>query len=402
MNENDINKEYEEKIINGINPPKPAFDEDRDLPTTMSDEDIESVKDVMKEFKDKDLENAKKEAAGDHEGYETDATIRINSETGEKQIVSTDEDSPFITETFEEFLANHANDEIDLSINDDAVRKTLEEQFEGTTEMEIIGFISALHEYQSGTKTATETYRYLPKIMQDHINTQYTAMGLPFADRKKYMAPLVKDLLDTFIHESALNKYIIDMNREMDAIYTEFGNEANKFYEESIDEKISSVKEMIEQLEASENPNQEQLQALYDMRDGLHQSISFEEFKAKAPHIKIRHIDMEKPEKVVDRFMMKYKNSKYNIIDLKLIFNILHHHGISKVDAVIFGVAFCNYCTFFKPTNIKEHVFMYYTITNIISLAAVEDLTDIGTRVLNNVKEVVSIIKPKLVAKGVI
>ena len=363
-----------------------------DLKQTLTDENIEELQKVAEANNpDKDLmEQAAIEADGEHEGYVVEGRSIVNPETGEKIPDPTIVESPYITETFEEFIANHANDEIEMKITDDGVGLVIQDVTGSEAEAaELSLFVDALKQYQDGNINAQEAYRCMPSVLKEFVDVQLKSANFPHAQLAKYHNTLIKNILDNIISDAAFDNYIIDMNNQMAEIYGEFGKEANKFYEESMAERIKSLEEFKAELT---DEDVEKKQAVDDIMAGLNESVEMNELKEAAKKIKIKKFDLEKPERFVSTFNAKYTKSKYNIQNITHTMSILHHKvGLSQEDCLIFLVVFCKFCMNYRPTNFKEHVFMYYTIANIIALAVAKDeYSETGQKVVDSVKEVIA------------
>lgn len=380
-----------------INKPVEAADMlkvDKELKETLTDEQVDEISKTVEEAGGADTEairNAEKEAEGEHEGYDTEVDVSVNPETGDKNVSPVDFSDCYITETFDEFIANHANDEIEMKITDDGVGSVIENMAgSGAEAAELSMFVDCLKQYKEGNVNAQEAYRCMPTILREFVDEQLKNSNVPRDQIVKYHNTLIKGIINNIIEDAALNNYIIDMNNEMAHIYEEFGKEANKFYEESMQDRIKSLEEFRATLGENEVAKR---QAVDDIMLGLKESIEMNELKEAAAKIKIKKFDMEKPEKFVTNFNAKYEKSKYNIQDITLTMRVLFGRvGLSQEDCIIFLIVFCKFCMNYRPTDFKEHTFMYFIISNIIALAVAKDeYSETGKQVIDNIREVIAL-----------
>ena len=103
------------------------------------------------------------------------------------------------------------------------------------------------------------------------------------------------------------------------------------------------------------------------------QSYTYEDmYEAyKLGKIKVKNIQVEKLNRTCSEFNRKYYNNTFKINDVGMTIGVLDRkldkkYNISAIKKFI--VAFINYTKNFSPSNIPEHVFMYYFIQNILAL----------------------------------
>ena len=103
------------------------------------------------------------------------------------------------------------------------------------------------------------------------------------------------------------------------------------------------------------------------------QSYTYEDmYEAyKNGKIKVKNIQVDKFKRTCQEFKRKYYNSTFQIRDIGMTIGTLdrvldNKYNINSIKKFI--VAFINYTMNFTPSNIEEHVFMYYFIQNILAL----------------------------------
>jgi hypothetical protein len=117
---------------------------------------------------------------------------------------------------------------------------------------------------------------------------------------------------------------------------------------------------------------------------------------------KIKKYDIENPKNHFRDFTNKYKNSEYNIYDIKLTLPVLErlivdNEKYNDADMIAFLICFCKYIKNFRVENVLEHSFMYYVIYNIVIAGSnVSDKTkEVSDIFINNIKEVIDNLKER-------
>ena len=125
-------------------------------------------------------------------------------------------------------------------------------------------------------------------------------------------------------------------------------------------------------------------------------------YEAYKKGMKIRKIDVEKLDKAIRNFEMKYEKSKFTIRDLRQVPDVLRRHvSPSYTDKVIdtFVAVFCKYTDNMKPENVDEHTFIYYFIDNILSLnvpATTQDDKDFNDNLIKSINRFLNEIKSRI------
>ena len=132
----------------------------------------------------------------------------------------------------------------------------------------------------------------------------------------------------------------------------------------------------------------------------IDKSYELTEFREFCKTCKIRKIDVEKPNKnhrLMDIIMEKYKDEPnyniYNIYNAQTVLtrNINYEDNYTDEQVRAFFLAFSTYCRSYKPSNTYEHIFMFYTLYNILLLDVNKgDKADVSQKFLSNVKECIN------------
>ena len=135
-----------------------------------------------------------------------------------------------------------------------------------------------------------------------------------------------------------------------------------------------------------------------DMRINLRLSFKDAVFGTEKK-IKIKSIELEKPQQWAFNIIeSKYHDKSYSIYQMSMILDLLNRHNPNMVDNngnLAFLILFCKYCQNYDPANIKEHVYMYYTIYNIVLLDIYKDAEydEFAPGLIQNINEVIGNIK---------
>ena len=82
---------------------------------------------------------------------------------------------------------------------------------------------------------------------------------------------------------------------------------------------------------------------MMEILDAIDEAKNLTKLKEFAKKTKIRSIDLEKPNRVFDRFLNKYRNSSNNIYDIHMGLTVLSRHleGYSNDMVRAFFILFC-------------------------------------------------------------
>lgn len=147
----------------------------------------------------------------------------------------------------------------------------------------------------------------------------------------------------------------------------------------------------------------EKAKLLMGVSEAYKQSQSLEMmYEAYKKGMKIRKIDVEKIDKTIRRFGIKYENHKLTIRDLAQVPETLRRHvSPAYTDKVVntFVAVFCKYTDKMNPDNIDEHTFMYYFINNILSLdvpAITQEDKDFNDNLIKSINHFMNEIKERI------
>lgn len=276
-------------------------------------------------------------------------------------------------------------------------------------------------EYGLSDKDAEYTVELLKKVQNKEEFPYYESLPDPL---KKYCRILLSaeapsnipaaarlnnialEALNTITSEVAADKFTIDISEVIDSEIKKSGADLSGIYEGMIVGKAGKLRESAEKVEEEGHP--ESAEVLRKIADACEESYMMTGFTDAIKHhkIKIRKIDLEKPQKVVRDFNHKYEDSKIginNVWDLTFCIPRNLSRASEKVDPDkitmdtihAFVVAFCRYCEPMKITNVEEHTFMYYFIKNLLYLdttAPGAEFSEFGQQLIDRVKGILETI----------
>ena len=292
----------------------------------------------------------------------------------------------------------------------------------GTLNLEGVELSASIKkEYNLSDEDAAYTVELLKKVQKKEEFTYYESLP---DSLKKYCRILLSaeaesnipttarlnaiafELLNTITSEVAADKFTIDVSDIIDSEIKKSGADLSSIYEGMIIGKADKLREAADKTEAE--GHQDAAATLRKMADACEESYMMTGFVGaiKNHKIKIRKIDIEKPQKVVRDFNHKYEDSKIginNVWDLSFCIPRNLSRASEKVDPdkitmntiKAFIVGFCRYCDPMKITNIEDHIFMYYFIKNLLYLdttAPGAAFSEFGQQLIDRVKSILETI----------
>lgn len=416
MKEQDINKQYEKLLAMGD-----AVSNNTQEDGKLTDENVNSILDAMKDSEDKDLLNilAMPDVELDPDEFETkEVMVSYNPATGEKNPV--DDDMVDYEHKDAKNLLDVLEDD-DLSslgskyiIDEIVLTEELSGKFNLETE-EAIKFARVVNRVKSGEKF--NIYRELPNSIKFTIDKECLENEAIGNQTRNMMA---KFIVDEFIRDYEIDQDLIDLEEslqeaiaEKDAGMKQLSDEITETY---VDMLISRMDAFYDLADKAREESPEKAKLLTDMGDACKDSINLEGLKAAIEKgIKIKPIDKTQPERIFKDFNFKYVNHKMNINDVTAVPSVLDRHldkeKYSHEDILRFTLCFCKYCRLMTPDNLVDHTFMYYFVKNIVSLdflvtaakepeeGDVNKSYDLYNSIISNISECINLIKGKIQEK---
>lgn len=317
------------------------------------------------------------------------ATVTVNSNTGASLITATEtEDSE---EFDEEFDLIKIFDEQKSEITIDMCKRSFEEIYGVYDEKDQIALYNAIMDVDN-VKFDTLPVNIKTLIAQSSGENNNGQKSLD-----EFTKFILNNMKTDIVADKAIN---IDLDNEI----KKFREESGKLMDEALEHNRTLLqKELTKQaneLEAKGFKSKAKqirrcVQGFIDSYtyNPLYREWKFLRIKGKRVSIK-KYLDNElanyKQHTMV--FDNRYRNSKLNIHSSSLIAPTLRRHlpNESEENVMKFAILFCMYSALLDQKNWEDHIFMYYTIYNIIALDAVKDKSQgLANEVLVNVQKVI-------------
>ena len=283
-------------------------------------------------------------------------------------------------ESIDKLLEMEDEDLRKIEIGWDNFVDTVRTMYPDTTDDELKSLLESVNKYRAGEKFHyfNELPETIKKELHDFAKLSAAENQANKEQLRQFEKMLAKELFETIITQnystkafSDLSKFTIsEINKEKDKLggsVSEFNSNLRKEYEIGFIEKA-------EALEASDEEGaKEQAEKLRKVSRAFTQSYTYEDmYEAYKNHkIRIKNIQLEKFSRTCQEFNRKYYNNTFKIKDIFGVASVLdrvldNKYNINAIKKFI--VAFINYTRLYSPSNIDEHVFMYYFIQNILAL----------------------------------
>lgn len=384
-----------------------------------ANEFVEGLKDEVANLSEEELAKAQPQKAyvGETDLETKEMNVVIDPATGEEKIVgSADQIREAVASSFSDIVDDINNGNIDLDdvgeneplteedihneINDNSnefdttdVAATLKKN--NISPQDITALLQIINDKQRGDKTST--YKSLPKPIKDLVDKYIgeSSAGMTMQQINTLKNSVANALLDDFETNIQLKKIKRDFAKDMEEIYNKSGKELSESSLEYIEERNKAYRENAKDIE--DEDKREKLISILDQIDEARALTTLKEFAKKC---KIKSIELEKPDKILNTFMRKYENSNNNIYAINTARLTLARHlsdeDYTPNDINAFFIAFVKQTANFKPSIATEHAYMYYVLYYCALLDG-----DKSDTFKNNVKEVIANLRernPRLVA----
>ena len=247
-------------------------------------------------------------------------------------------------------------------------------------------------------------YESLPEGLKKFCRTMAVVDGQGILN-KPMLNTIALNALNTLTNEIAADLFTADISDVINTEIRKSGADLSSIYEGMITQKAEKLREAADKTEAEDPEAARRLRSIADACVESYMMTGFIE-AVKNHKLRIRKIDIEKPQKIVRDFNTKYENSKININNIwDLTYCIPRHLSeastpvdpdVITIDTIhAFVVGFCRYCENMKNTNVEEHTFMYYFIKNILYLdttAPGAEFTEFGQQLIDRIKSILETI----------
>ena len=351
------------------------------------------------------------ESIEEEKGVYKKANILYAPETGEQKIVSTENEEFEETvdeDTFEDLLRDIEEGKVKVETDNSPITKEeLKENITVFNPKDDNKFDISDESLEALLKIANRkmnkeefnVYKELPQEIKNMIDKTIgvEAANVTSNEIRYFKNSIAEQLLNDFIMNITINRAKSDLNKEIESVF----NEGLKdIAEESVKYTEERNKQYRAQVEAMEDQGKRaKLLAVLDTMDSAYDLNDLKEF---AKTCKLKKYDIEDPKRYFRDFHDKYKDSTYNIYDIKLTLTpltnkIVDNEKYTEKDIIAFLVCFCKYVMNFNVEDTINHTFMYYVIYNIIIMGSNTSEKTIykSNMFANNIKEVIDNLKVK-------
>lgn len=313
------------------------------------------------------------------QNIEQKVLVSANPVTGVLTTIPYEEDE-ITEESLDKLLEMEDEDLRKIEIGKDSFNETVTMMYPDIKEDELDQLLEVVNKYRSGEKFSY--FNELPETIKKEL---HEFASLSAAENqgtnneiKQLKNVLAKELYDTIIAQnysskafSDISKFTIsEINKEKDKLggsVSEINNKLRHEYEVGFIERAEALET------SGEEGAKETAEKLRKVSRAFTQSYTYEDmYEAFKDHkIRIKNIQVEKFQRTCQEFNRKYYNNTFKIKDIFGVAAVLdrvldNKYNINAIKK--FVVAFINYTRLYTPSNIDEHVFMYYFIQNIMAL----------------------------------
>ena len=380
------------------------------LMPTMTDDEVKLVSNTLEEIRK------------ENDSISDDDNSNDTIETGETRLVNTTIDSstglPIITNTEEvevndPDLLDLINDsEINLDfdqspISIDEIKKFLENSKDdpmfkdkldetGLPLEDLEVLFNLITKYQNKEKISS-LFNKLPKSCQDIITS---SIGSGFENNHSNQSNNLKNnlaelFLDQFISSIMMDRASHSINSSIEKVFNKATTEIGDTIVGYTEERNEKIRKQIEE-EVTDPEKKEEALKLLDYINTAYELTDLKEYCKKC---KIRKIDIENPDRTdnkdINHILDLYNNSNdFNIYNIYTAQAALERNLPTEEEPYTathcraFLVAFSKYCMNFSPNNTYEHIFMFYTIYNILLTDVNKgEKAEVSNKFLDNVRE---------------
>ena len=374
----------------------------------LTDEQIEQIAESIDEFtKETPVDDLNVVANSEPEdGEMKKVKVLVDPNTGEHKILGATDEDDSKKETFEEMCERLNTEGVDIGIDDKPItEQELEDYIKNDNDSFIKDIITGDDELSNESiKTLLEIvnrrmnkeefniFRAYPKEVQDMI-TKYmvSAQISPLSKEGKTFRNMISEqILDEFITNITLDRSMNDFNKEIETLFEKGSQEISDTIVGYTEDRNKKYREYAESLNDEENKAK-----IINVLDSIDEAYNITKLKEFSKKCKIKHYDLENPDRAYKKFLEKYSNSNYNIYDIKMALPILYRNlnnnaedEYTDKDINALFVCFCKQVLNMSPDNPLEHAYMYYFIYNVVLLDINKgEKKDVSDEFLNNIKE---------------
>ena len=304
--------------------------------------------------------------------------VKINPETGERTVIgeavekekkSMDDILGEIGDTvdhidFEDIGKNYTISPEDMrgAIAEDEI---IEDDINLSDET-ILQLIDIVNRHRNGE---TIRYRDMPQeIVTSYLDPYLKQHGIEPINCSKQANELRNDIAEMMISQYEISissdKVLEEYNEEIEKAFQGIEKDMSSYLKEYNENKEKCLDKICEKI-TDEEKREKVKEIMESINDGYHLE------RMKGFHVRIKPIELEKPNRVIDIIAQKYMNNKQHMYNLYQLTQILTRHLVQNgydPFGLRFILTFCKFCMNFDPDNPVQHAFMYYVAYNIALL----------------------------------
>lgn len=345
-------------------------DEIIDNNTELTDEQIDSIVQVLKE----------------------------NRENNKKDDNVDDKSIPYNTLQKDGLISDYANVSID-NVTGERIIKPIEEKESreykdiladyGLSEKDSIELLNIIMRYRKGEKFSI--YNEMPDSIKLMIRNVAGTTNM------NEIQQCSKIVLEQFCNS-------LEIDKEFDNLQEEISKELGSMNIMNIyDTNLRQIMEvdLINKAKEIQDKDEESALKIIKVSEAFTKSYTFEPlieaFKNNEKCTRRLDKEVKKYKRYCDEFNYKYLNSKYTINNIQLVAHTLKRvlTDVEEECIMRFIVLFCRYTMNMNNEIPHEHVYMYYTIKNILSLDFLTETDEMYVEVKTNITKVIDLIIEK-------
>lgn len=310
---------------------------------------------------------------------EAKVLVSANPVTGVLSTIPYEEEN-ITEESLDKLLKLKDEDLGKIELNWDVFVETTKSMYHNVSEEDLKQLFASANKYRAGIKFPY--YNELPvcikKEINEYVNIGAAEHGASSNTTKQLKNMLAKELFDSIITSNYSSKAFADISKftmnEINKEKEKLGSSIHEYNTKLREEYEFGFIKKAEELEAlGEEDALEKATNLREASRMFTQSYTYEDmYEAyKLGKIKVKNIQIEKMNRTCSEFNRKYYNNTFKINDVGMTIAVLDRKLDEKYNITAikkFIIAFINYTKNFTPSNIPEHVFMYYFIQHILAL----------------------------------
>jgi len=328
---------------------------------------------------------------------EIEANILVDNKTGEFKLMDVGIPDIDADVSLSDIVGEQTFDLNEVEITRDMVKTKIGADYAGDnmSDEDSAQLFEVMMRFKKGEKF--NVYNALPEAIKRPIDKMAIEAGS--STNKNNIAKLV---VTQFMSDLQIDKAFIDFN---DAIQKELKlmNFTEMYSEHRLE--VMEVK-LLESADHIESENPEKAEMLRSISRIFTDTYMMGTMRNALNNRKNRQFikDTSKYSKICRSFNSKYENSKFKINNVMLLLGILNRKfadnpEITEEDIMRFIMLFCRECEMKNSNNILDHVFMYYTVQNILMLDYANDTEESNVftkQLLSNITDVIMLIREKV------